>query len=327
MEIIRTPVCVPLPCYGSWQRGAACDACAFRKGCRELRRGRRTLEDLQFKLVSTRWDNAPSAPPPATDVVLDYVTAYRLVTGRKTNSKLSQEQQRKIRAAAKESNVSVIQYCILIMHLWWRANAGNPQAVFYPNMLCGPYAQKTVAEAKERAIQKYGGFFMYDVGRLAGRKTVSVQDLLRNSELVFARAYVNSRIRGGMPLKDLLSTIEFQLDPLWLALEDEYVEHHAQRTKQMESLVATEHRYNVTLACKFYRSDKSILTGMLEMRGSIMLDVLREVLDDYGLTPSKLEYDGTPISNGAKFWARIASAIIHYRAYCALSDISCIPAP
>ena len=326
MEIIRTPICVPLPCYGSWQRVAECADCAFRNGCRELRRGRRTLEDLKFELVSTRWDDAPSAPPPATDVALDYVTAYRLVTGRTSNPRLSQDQQRKIRSAAKESNVSVVQYCIILMHLWWRANSDNPHAVFYPNMLCGTYAKKTVAEAKERAVQKFGGFFMYDVGRVRGKKTVSVTDMLRNSELVFARAYVSSRIQGGMPLKDLLSSIEFQLDPLWLALEDEYVEHHVQRTKQMESLVATEHRYNVTLACKFYRSDKAMLTGMLKMRGSIMLGVLREVLEDYGLTPSKLEYDGTPIKNGAKFWARIASAIIHYRAYRTLSDISHIPA-
>jgi len=325
VKIERTPVPVPVSCYATWRGDEKCAACAFRTGCRSVSKGRLPLSRATFDLKTEHLDK-PLRKQASEDVEVAYRTAFSVVFKRKEKPDISADTQRKIRAAAVKSQCTPFQLCVILMSLWKKTTDPNNQhrEDFKPWMLCRPYADTVIREARAYAVAHYGGFCQAGLDSLCstGSGQTVLETRMYRSELVFAKAVIASRMAGdNIKVDQLVARLEFQMDAVWLALEDAY---HVTYVKHLRSLdetsPANKHRYAVTIAKQELKNGNNLPTA-LKIRSQVMLRVLAEVLREFGIQPDAFSTH-EPVTNAVVFWRGVANAISQSRALAEYARLS-----
>lgn len=327
MERIAQPV--PKPCYAVEfdLSSPICQECEFQQQCFDAlgaRKHKITLNKVEFKLVPKSYglDNVTVEDPELPTIERTYLVCHQTIFGRRPKDRISQHKNLLLR------NVKLAGCSIRLFML--------------ANMIGFKQQQKQIAENTDRSVKHYYSavlfthansiervnmyremcrkeFGTFDLSALdtlteGGYAENDVERRLSMSEITAAKFLVGFKLRnGGPPWKYLYDSLEFQLDPYWLATEPSYRDTvlKAYLGGERGSKAINNHRYSVTQIIAQMKKKKDWAIAIFQARERIMPRSVSEVLHHFGFHEEDFEIDQEPITSTTDFWVFVARAMQH----------------
>jgi hypothetical protein len=274
-----------------------------------LRFGRVSVIKSRFKFIPSQLESV------ATDDSFEFTQAYskahELVFQQKPG-KVDVELAAKIRAVAAELEAELGLFLTVNM---WAFKQANPQGKFWPTMISGEAAKNRYARYKGEVTKIYGALGTSTFSRFSGLE--DEQARLVRSEVTAGRWIVGYKTaRGGLAWEPLMKALELELDPLWLATQDEYynfIVKWAAGTVPKGTEVQAKKRHEVRNVVLALKRDKLKATSAFAARELAMKPAIDEVFSYLRLDPGLFLASGETVwESNVKFWSRLALAIQHY---------------
>ena len=255
-----------------------------------------------------------------------YADCYQTIFERAAQDNISRYKD-EIAANARRAKCSVRMFILanMVAHTEHeRAIIGSTDklkvGLFCAKLLIGVLALKRARTYQKMCSIRYGTFSLSSLATLAddGDKQ-DIETILLNSEVAAAQWLVRHKIKVSGPAEPLLyESVELQLAPEWLALEETYFSLILQPyiERKLKGAEAEErHRYNVFRLHGHYNRHPSDLRLALIARQCIMPEAVRQVVDSFGLRPSDFLYPPTHRAEPLAFWKHLALALRHYHCW------------
>jgi hypothetical protein len=120
----------------------------------------------------------------------------------------------------------------------------------------------------------------------------------------------------AQPFSHVYQLREMGFDPVWLAIEETYVdvlERHIKNEDPVTGHLAT-FRHNVFQIKKALKANKHRLAETFRIREKIMPQAVQQVLYYHGLTGNDFEIEDMPVVSASRFWSVLGKAVNTY--YC-----------
>jgi hypothetical protein len=298
-------------------------ACEHKEGCiaaMGCRLNKVPLSQAKFNLVPTALQSVHDVPTREDTTALFYAS-HEAVFGKPCAYRIPNAGVRKIEAAAAEANCGLRLFMTAVMMAHQEANPQNP---FFPTMLFGQSAIRRVNMYRTICHEKYGHFDIGAFDLLRG-KVGTVDDLatrMLRSEVLFGELVVGYKLRSDTsPFAHIYRLRERGFDPVWLAIEDTYVdvlERHLNSDDPVTGTVATL-RHNVAQVQKSLKRNKARLATVLKTREQCMPQAITQVMTYHRLNPADFEIADEPVTVASKFWSVLGTAVGHYYCWLALN--------
>lgn len=335
----RIPQKAPLPCYGLEHDrfDTTCQACPHAEGCVQKMGVRYDM----VPLTKVKWNLVPETfagealqmdDPEIPHIKRIYAECYESVFHRR------HETHPDYRAAKTVVMNSLRVPCSLRMFILSNMVAQREHerqtiqhtskmvpTKFTFKMLSGPLAVKRAKAYQEMCHNEFGTFTLKslsvltddDVNELAIKDDMPARML--RSEVTAAQWLVRYKIfNGGSGELAMYQSVELQLDPAWLAIEQTYInlilKPYIDR-KLKGSEAEERHRFNVFQTHGWYKRHLSDQRVAFLARQQIMPEAVARVLSNFSHDTNDFLYPRPPETDPMKFWLRLALTIRHYHCW------------
>ena len=337
----RTPIKIPLPCYGlEYNRtDPTCQQCPHSKGCLVYmgsRADKVPVDRVQFDIVpkefvKNRYDMHDPELPHLQRLYTDcYSTVFHL-----NPTDNVQQYKKEIAANALKANCSLRLFMLanMVAHqlhdgLVIKNTQRQRSARFTVKQLAGELSLKRAAMYQEMCQERYGVFSLSSLAVLVDSDNKdTLEDTMLRSEVTAANWLVRFRIFNSQPLEvPMYDSIEQQLAPEWLAIEQSYMTHilkpHIESGRRATP-VLERHRYSVWQTHQYYKKRVSEQRIVWLARQAIFPEAVRQVCATFSLHADDLlhprVYTLDPVENPNKspldYWRTLALAIRHYHCW------------
>ena len=321
---MRTPQTIPFDCFGFEYEAydSVCKNCNHAEKCVQSmgrRANRIPLSQAVFHLVPDAIDVASLDDNDRPDYMEMFNVCHEKIFGKRSayTSPFHGicDSDTKLENMAKESRCSVKTFITCAMMGF---QFSNPSRVFYPKFLFGKSARQRIDMYREEVIRRFGSFdadsmddFIY------GERSGDTEQKILSSEILTGRWIIGYKMRfSGDPFMEFLRQNEFNLSPIWLAVETRYVpvfEKHLKNPSKSEML--QKHRHAVARIVKAMKTSKgrkwTRARYLFKCRECILPKAVDSVLGYLRLKPSDFEIENKPITDPIRMWWRLGLAIQH----------------
>lgn len=332
VQIERTPVEIPLPCYGLELdlSNAKCRACPHQEGCADkmdFRCGRVTLDKLRFELVpkafGVEYENLTDDDPELPHLERTYRLCYQTVYDKAPPDQASRYRE-EIVQGMRQAGCSLRLYMLASMIGHQRHQETvygiDPQAAvfdFSSKALTGKTAVERVRTYGDLCRRSFGTFSLSSLDTLLNENYSENEYAPRmlNSEIIAGTFIVADKIHhDGYPWARLYGHKEVHLDEAWLAIEETYYETilkpHREGARSDKKAI-NQHRHAVWTARAHFKKQKQYAIGAFQARQAMMIRAAESVVQHFGFRMTDFEMPNREITDPMLFWVHLGWAIRH----------------
>jgi hypothetical protein len=264
------------------------------------------IKDVKFSFTPELLKE--KAPDPFSDIQESWRSCLKTVFPNERPAKLHPDTCQKIAANASEAEVPVrlMMLCSMLAHR--DSGDGRP---FYPTMLFGPSAIRRTEMYRKVCCERYGIFDETSLRRFfeIGPGNGFEKNLLE-SEILAGSWIVGWRIsKPGKAVEALFKHKETDLNPVWLAIEEEYSEifkRHVQTP--FGTKTEQDHRFSVSRITSSLKRDRTLARSVFSARERIMPAAAEAVIHQFNAQPDWFLFE-KKVTNPLRFWIDIGKAV------------------
>lgn len=327
-----TPKEAPLECFALEYNGAdpTCLACPHVAECKRhmlSRLDRIPLSKASYRVLPEAYDvrfNIDADDPEAPEIQRVYILCYETVFGKKPHDYNVGKHAAQIVELARRADCSLRLFMLANMVGHQRMQkeiiAKTALAKTKPFRVYLLTEDKALERARLYAELCRKEFGTFTLGSLSAMSETSYEDndldtRLLNSEVTAGRWLVGHKIiHEGPPYELFYECEEMNLDPHWLAMDDNY---HAlvlkdEKKRNRGSQELRRHRYAVVQAIGFLKRHRNVAITTFRARQRILPQAVSRVLEHFGYKPDDFEVKDEPITNPMELYVLLGRAIQHF---------------
>lgn len=335
----RQPQKSPLPCFGLEHDkfDPKCQTCPHYDDCR-LYMGNRLdkvpLNRIKFDLMpetpehskfNFKKDAFEMDDPELPYLQRLYTDCFYSVFSRNALDNASQYKDLIARNARKAScSVRMFMLANMVAHqVHEQAVITNTEkgraTTFRVKLLTGDLSIKRAKAYQEMCHDRFGTFSLTSLSVLTDADTSELEATMLRSEITAAQWLVRYKIfNGGHGETALYESVELQLAPEWLAIEDTYfdlilkpyIERKLSSTERVE-----RHRFSVFQVHGHYKRHITAQRHAFISRQRIMPEAVRSIVASVGRHPDDFLYPREAIKHPMAFWQTLALTLRHYHCW------------
>lgn len=331
MDIERTPINAPLPCYAQGHNSALpkCQACPHKTGCSALagdRAGVIEVGNLQYNLIPEKFGVkvVESEDPEFAMLQEVYVLCHNTVFKEDTRDSVA-PYRRDIAARAAEAKLSIRTFMLSCMfgHLSTAENAvGHTESktrAFTPKSLTYPSAPATARAYVSLCREKFGAFSLSAMTALTGEDFAKndFESQMLASETTAGTYIIGWKLRNdGEPYQSLYESKEIDLNPYWLATCPHYEELILRRhfKEPYGSRLERSHRSAVGHAIRDMTRTRNVAKAVFYARQKAAPAAVKSALAFFGYRTCDFEVKDVPVTDMLKHWLDLSRVIQHVEA-------------
>ena len=328
--MIQVPQKAPLRCYGLEHNAAdpMCQQCPHYAGCLEhmgSRANKIPLNHIRFNILPERFRQHvyDLQDPELPFLQRIYSDCYASVFHRNPTDNVSLYKQ-KIVASARAVPCSLRMFILanMVAHEVHEKEIINHTeklraATFRVKLLTGDFAVKRAQTYQELCRNRYGTFTLKSLDVLCNEDRPAGDALMERNETAVGLWVVRHRIYRSLPPDEtslaLYEDIEFNLEPEWLALEENYerLVFSPYLKNKTGSEALQQHRFNVSQVLGHYKKHPALAREAWLSRQTILPQAVASVLSRFSYRPEDFLYPRDPVTDIMAFWRELGLVIRH----------------
>lgn len=324
MDIKRTPVKAPLPCYALEYDSLLekCQACPHQSGCRDKvgeRVGMVEIGKLEYALIPKAFSGRKmrNEDPDFVQMQEVYVQCHNAVFDEDTRDLVSPHRHA-IAERAEEANLSIRTFMLSCMfgHKSTSENAIGHSASgrFSPKTLTYPSAPATARTYVNLCREKFGAFSLSALTALTG-EDFEKNDFYRqmvSSEVIAGTYIIGWKLKNdGLPYEQLYKAKEIDLSPHWLATCPHYesLVLTAYLKEPFGSRMERRHRSAVLNVIRSMSRNKNTAKAVFYARQQAAPEAVKNTLTHFGYRMNDIEAPNEPVTDMLELWLSLARCI------------------
>ena len=324
-----TPSSAPLPCFAQEfnRTDPKCTACPHNAKCQQYmltRLNRIPLGKASFRVLPEAYEfrfNIEAEDPETPELQRVYILCHTTVFGKEPSDYNLSQHRAAILENIRKSGCSLRLFLLanMIGHQRMEKEMVAKTALhrikpFKIHQLAKPKALERASMYAELCRKEFGTFTLGTLCTLheTNYEANDIETRLLNSEITAGRWLVGHKIIHQGPPYDLFyESEEMNLDPYWLAIDDNYKVLVLDK-KPRSSQELRRHRYSVAQTIGFLKRHKNVAMAVFRARQQIMPKAVAVVLDHFGYQTDDFEIEDKTITNPLELWVLLGRAIQHF---------------
>lgn len=324
------PITPPLACFGAEfkESDPKCAACAHNTECQQFmgaRLHRIPLSKATFRMLPEAYDlrfNVVEDDPELPHLQRVYILCYQTVFEREPLDCNLGRFAKAILSNVRLSNCSVRMFMLSNMLGFKRMDeirqakaAIARTSKFTPWRLTDKTALERARTYSDLCHKEYGTFTVSTLSTLSESNVdkTDIEKKMLNSEICAGRWLVNHKtFHEGSPYGLMFEQISPDLDPRWLAVEDNYkvlvLDNKAWTGTQQQR----SHRYAVVQSIGQMKRHSNTAGAIFKVRQDIMPEAVNKVLEHFGYRAEDFEVEDKAITNPLEMWVNLGRALQHW---------------
>jgi len=328
--MLQVPQKAPLPCYGLEHNRSdpMCQKCPHFDGCLEhmgSRADKVPLNRVRFNILPEKFRQHiyDLDDPELPFLQRIYSDCYLTVFHRNPTDNVGQYKE-KVAANARAASCSLRMFILANMV----AHEVHEQEViehtekmrsapFRVKLLTGDFAVKRAQTYQQLCRDRYGSFTLKSLDVLTDEDRHPADSVMERNETTAALWLVRFKIFKGVQRDPTFLAFyeakEFELDPEWLALEENYERliFNPHTKKQTGTEAVRRHRFNVGMVLGHYKKHPALAREAWLARQEVLPATLSTVLSRFAYRPEDFLYPRDPITDIMGFWLELGMVIRH----------------
>lgn len=324
-----TPSNPPLPCFAQEFNAAdpKCADCAHTVECQRYMRTRLNrvpLSKATFHILPVAYElrfNIEADDPETPELQRVYILCHTTVFGKEPTDYSMGRHREAILTNVRKADCSLRLFLLANMlgHQRMEKEFAAKTALakskpFKLHMLSEHKALERARMYAELCRKEFGTFTLSTLSVLSetNNDANDIEQRLLNSEITVGRWLVGHKmIHGGPPYDLLYECEEINLDPYWLAIDDNYKKLVLDKeVKSSQEL--RRHRYSVVQSVSYLKRHRNIAIAVFRARQQMMPQAITRVLDYFGYQVDDFEIEDKPVTNPLELWVLLGRAIQHF---------------
>jgi len=289
------------------------------------RLNRLPLSKAAFRILPKAYElrfNIESDDPETPELQRVYILCYTTIFGKQPKNYSMGKHREAILKNIRKSDCSLRLFLLsnMIGHQRMEAERVAKTPLYEPksfkvHVLADSSALERARMYAELCRKEFGTFTLSTLCVL-NETNYEANDLelrVLNSEITVGRWLVGYKmVHGGPPYDLLYACEELNLDPYWLAIDDNYKKLVLDKKGIKISQELRRHRYSVIQSIGFLKNHRNVAIAVFRARQQIMPQAIVKVLESFGYQVDDFEIEDKAVTNPLELWVLLGRAIQHY---------------